>query len=219
MNADSLPLEDSSIMLPSPFRDFISPHVVPRIRTTSFGLVLGLILSFEVFIEVILEVDDAVLLTKTSLLFDFMRENLIYGKKLTLLTAKLSWTQYCLMSIPDPRPPLWSACNRQDMDLIKCLLNLNGIRDDAAFDGTTGFALSLAQLNTMQTLAILESGIEPRDQILFLAREFTALETDNAGVLALQSAIRIYLYILNGIPDPFSVISHSAEDPTDKRYL
>ena len=202
-------------MFPLPFREFISPHVVPRLRTASFGLVLGLVSAFEVFLEVILEVDDAVLLTKTRPLFDYMREHCISGERLTLLKAKMSWRQYCLMGIPDPRPPLWSACNSQDIGSVNCLLNLSGMRDDAAFDGTTGFALSLAQLSTAQTLAILKSGIEPREQILFLAQEFVVVDTANNGVLALQSVIRRFLH---RIPSPISVICHSG-DSFDERYL
>ena len=200
-------------MLPLPFRDFISPHVVPRLRTAGFGLVLTLVLAFEVFLEVILEVDDAVLLTNTRLLFDYVGENCISGEKLTLLKAKLSWRQYCLMSIPDPRPPLWITCDNQDFDTLKCLLSFDGMRDDPAFDGTIGFALSLAQLNTQQTLAILESGIEPRDQIQFLASEFTGVETSDTAMLALQKAVK---KVLDRMPQPISVMIHS-EDTIDER--
>ena len=201
------------VMLPLPFRDFVSPHVVPRLRTAGFGLVLGLVLAFEVFIEMILEVDDAVLLTKTRLLFEYLSEKSISGKRLTLLKCKLSWRHYCLMNLPDPRPPLWHACDNQDIDAVKWLLSFEGMRDDPGFDGTTGFALSLAQLNTWQTLAILKSGIEPRNQILFLASEFTGVETSDSAMLALQKAVK---KVLDRMPQPISVMTHS-EDTIDER--
>ena len=203
-------------MLPLPFRYFVSPHVVPQLRITGFGLilsVLSLVSAFEFFLEAILEVDDAVMLTKTKVLFDYMREHSISGEKLTLLKAKLSWRQYCLNRVPDPRPPLWSSCDNQDIDTVKCLLRINGMRDAPAFDGTIGFALSLAQLNVQNTLAILKSGIEPRDQILFLACEFTVVETSDAAMLALQAAVK---GVLDGMSEPISVMINS-EDTLDKR--
>ena len=100
-------------MLPLPFREFISPHVAPRLRTVGFGLVLVLALAFEVFIEAILQDDEVVMGTNINLLFDYLREHCISGERLTMLTCKLSWRHYCLMRTPDSKPPLWSACNNQ----------------------------------------------------------------------------------------------------------
>ena len=205
-----LQMESGRDMLPLPFRDFISPLVIQRLRTVGFGLVLGLVSAFEVFLEAILEDDEVVRGTSTNILFDYLEEHCISGDKLLLLICQLTWRHYCLTATSDTWPPIWSACNDQDIVKLRCLVGLDGMRDHPAPDGTTGFALSLAQLNTEQTLAILESGIEPREQILFLAQEFTVVQTGNP---ALQEAVTNYL---DGIMEPISVLVHS-EDPIDER--
>ena len=89
---------------------------------------------------------------------------------------------------PSP-PPLWTACDRQRIEEVRNLLRLGTTRDDPGPDGTTAFALSLAQLNTEQTLAILESGVEPREDILFCAKEFVKLQLSRPEEKALQSAV------------------------------
>ena len=97
--------------------------------------------------------------------------------------------------------------------MVKCLLCVEGMRDDLAPDGTTGFALSLAQLNKNQTIAILESGIEPRDDILFLAREFVALDGDILEMQTIQVAVK---KVLGPVPGLVSVQVHTV-DPIDER--
>ena len=90
---------------------------------------------------------------------------------------------------PPPPPPLWKACDRQHIEEVRRLLRSSTTRDVPGPDGTTAFAMSLAQLNTEQTLAILESGIEPRADITFCAKEFVKLELSRREEKALQSAV------------------------------
>ena len=97
--------------------------------------------------------------------------------------------------------------------MVKCLLCVEGMRDDPAPDGTTGFALSLAQLNVEQTLAILESGIEPGDAILYLAHEFTFVESDDPGVKDLQAAVK---GALDAMPEPNSFLERGPEYPIER---
>ena len=89
-----------------------------------------------------------------------------------------------------PPPPLWKACDRQCIEEVRRLLRLGTTSDVPGPDGTTAVALSLAQLNTEQTLAILESAIEPREDILFCAREFVKLRLTRPEERALQSSVR-----------------------------
>ena len=201
-------------MLPLPFRDFVSPRVALRLRKVNLNIALGMVVAFEVFLQAILEDDEALRGTYTKLIFAYLSAHCISGEKLTLLMCKLSCRQYYLMRTVGMEPPLWRGCNNQDIETVKCLLCLDGMRDDPASDGTTGFALSLAQLNTEQTLSILESRIEPRDEILFLAQEFILVETSDTVMLSLQAEVRTYL---EGILEPISVMIHS-EDPIDERY-
>ena len=98
--------------------------------------------------------------------------------------------------------------------MVKCLLCVEGMRDDPAPDGTTGFALSLAQLNKNQTLAILESGLEPREATLFLAREFVALDDDDPEVQAIQITIKD---VLSQVPELVSFHVHT-NDLINERY-
>ena len=97
--------------------------------------------------------------------------------------------------------------------MVKCLLCVEGMRDDPAPDGTTGFALSLAQLNVEQTLAILESGIGPRDEILYLAHEYTFVESDDPGVTALQAAVK---GALDAMPELNSILERGSEYPIER---
>ena len=109
----SFTLAIESAMLPLPFREFISPQVLPCLRTVGFYHVYTLVLAFEVFVQAILQDDEVVMGTHINLLFDYLREHCISGERLTKLTCKLSWRHYCLMKGPDSKPPLWSACNIQ----------------------------------------------------------------------------------------------------------
>ena len=96
---------------------------------------------------------------------------------------------------------------------MKNLLDLEGMWDYPAPDGTTGFALSLAQLNVEQTLAILESGIGPRDEILYLAHEYTFVESDDPGVTALQAAVK---GALDAMPELNSILERGPENPIER---
>ena len=97
--------------------------------------------------------------------------------------------------------------------MVKCLLCVEGMRDDPAPDGTTGFALSLAQLNKNQSLAILESGIEPRDEILFLAQRISVIDASGPDFMALQVAVKS---VLDRVPQLFNV-QINIEDTIDER--
>ena len=120
-----------------------------------------------------------------------------------------------LLAAPDPPPPpLWKACDRQCIEEVRHLLRLSTTSDIPGPDGTTAFALSLAQLNTDQTLAILESGIEPREDILFCAREFVKLQLTRPEERELQSAVSSRL---GGNIGPSS-FTRDSDCSIDKRY-
>ena len=86
-------------------------------------------------------------------------------------------------------PPLWKACASQDIEEARRLLPSTA-RDDPGPDGTTAFALSLAQLNAELALAILDSGIEPRQDILACANEFVNLQLFKLEEKSLQNTMR-----------------------------
>ena len=119
------------------------------------------------------------------------------------------------LTTPEPSPPpLWKACDCQRIDEVRHLLSLSHTRDDPGPDGTTAFALSLAQLNTEQTLAILESGIEPRKDILFCAKEFVRLQLSQPEEMALQSAL---ISSLGGRFEPTLIAPPRSESNIDER--
>ena len=113
-----------------------------------------------------------------------------------------------------PPPPLWKACDRQCIEEFRRLLRLSTTSDVPGPDGTTAFALSLAQLNTEQTLTILQNGIEPREDILFCAREFVKLQLIRPEERALQSAVRSRL---GGNIGPY-MVSNDDDCSIDERY-
>lgn len=119
------------------------------------------------------------------------------------------------LTTQDPPPSaLWKACDFQRIEEVGHLLSLSHTRDDPGPDGTTAFALSLAQLNTEQTLAILESGIEPKADILFCAKEFVKLQLSRPEEKALQSAMNSSL---GGSFEPTSVVPPQCDCKIDER--
>ena len=54
---------------------------------------------------------------------------------------------------------------------VNALVRIPGIRDEPCEDGLTGFAVAMGLMNAKLTQSILESKVEPRDEILFLAKE------------------------------------------------
>ena len=104
------------------------------------------------------------------------------------------------------------------LDLVSVELRPSTARDDAGPDGTTAFDLSLAHLNAELALAILDSGIEPREDILAGAKEFVNLQLFKTEERALQNAMRSKL---GGYIDP---TSHAVAPPhcdcnIDERYI
>ena len=116
-----------------------------------------------------------------------------------------------------PPPPLWKACDRQCIEEFRRLLRLSTTSDVPGPDGTTAFALSLAQLNTEQTLTILQNGIEPREDILFCAREFVKLQLTRPEERALQTAVWSRLGGKTGNIVP-SLVSNDDDCSIDERY-
>ena len=71
---------------------------------------------------------------------------------------------------------LYNAAISQNADKIRQLLREHGVRDEPADDGLTAFAISLAFKNVDIVLDILKSDVQPKDDILFLAREVIKLK-------------------------------------------
>lgn len=67
---------------------------------------------------------------------------------------------------------LVSLCEREFYDVANALLKIPGIDDSEAHDGLTGFAIALVRQHKETVKEFLHSMIEPRDKIMFLAREF-----------------------------------------------
>ena len=70
---------------------------------------------------------------------------------------------------------LWTATNQQNIDIIRILLAIDGIQDYPLKDGMNAFATALGHQNAKIVSLMITSRIEPRNEILFSARQFLAL--------------------------------------------
>ena len=83
------------------------------------------------------------------------------------------------------------AALEKDNDWIKALLSISGIRDTPGEDGLTGFAISMVLKNVEVVPIFLRSGLQPKDDMIFLAQEFLRLSPGRdlkMGIL--QTSIR-----------------------------
>ena len=82
----------------------------------------------------------------------------------------------------------------KDNNLIKALLNEPGIKDTPAEDGLTGFALSLVRKNVEGVKIFLTSDLQPKNDMIFLAKEVLKLSPLRDSQLGhLQSSIKVTL--------------------------
>ena len=76
------------------------------------------------------------------------------------------------------------------MQWTEALLKEPGIRDEPGKDGLTGFAVALGFMNVDMVIKYLQSKVEPRDSILFLAREVLKVPSQgDQNLEILQEAI------------------------------
>ena len=66
---------------------------------------------------------------------------------------------------------LHDAALHQDMVWTEALLKEPGIKDEPGDDGLTGFAIALGYMNIDMAIQYLQSDVEPKDHMLFLAAE------------------------------------------------
>ena len=89
---------------------------------------------------------------------------------------------------------LHDAALVESEDAVNALVRIPGIRDEACEDGLTGFAIAVGLMNTKLTQSILRSNVEPRDYILFLAKEILDVNPDgDSRIERLQKCIRQHL--------------------------
>ena len=74
------------------------------------------------------------------------------------------------------------------MEWINALLKDSVIRDEPADDGLSGFAIALAKQNEGIVISMLNSDLQPRENIIFLAQEF--LNVKDSTTEQLQKTIK-----------------------------
>ena len=102
-----------------------------------------------------------------DLKLDF-RHFLELGERGTLL-------QHCFNEGILTKTSLSTACEEENVCLVKLLLRTPGITDHERYDGLTGFAISLVKQNKDIAMAFLQSGIKSHSRNVFLASEFCRL--------------------------------------------
>ena len=103
-----------------------------------------------------------------TLLHECSRRGIVTGKIVEHLQHQVN----CKNNLGDLPLSLASICEREFFDVAYALLKIPGIDDSEAHDGLTGFAIALVRQHKETVKEFLHSMIEPRDKILFLAREF-----------------------------------------------
>ena len=86
---------------------------------------------------------------------------------------------------------LWTACDIGNIELVESLLAIEDMCEDiTAPDGTSAAAIALGHKNAEICVTLLESGIEPRDNIVFLARELLKVEDDDRQTEKLKESVK-----------------------------
>ena len=75
---------------------------------------------------------------------------------------------------------LHDAAIYQDLSWTQALLREPGIKDEPGEDGLTGFAIALGYKNTELALSFLQSDVQPRENMLFLAEEILKVKGDSS---------------------------------------
>ena len=77
------------------------------------------------------------------------------------------------------------------IELVEALLAVEDMCEDiTAPDGTSAAAIALGHKNAEICVTLLESGIEPRDNIVFLARELLKVEDDDRQTEKLKESVK-----------------------------